>query len=35
MKDWNELLPSSHTDTFARDRLPPKDQLPVFMADRS
>ncbi|WP_396432236.1 AMP-binding protein [Limnohabitans sp.] len=34
MKDWNELLPSSHTDSFARDRLPPKDQLPVFMADR-
>ncbi len=34
MKDWNELLPSSHTDTFARDRLPPKDQWPVFIADR-
>ena len=34
MSDWNQLLPSSHTDTFARDRLPPKDQLPVFMADR-
>jgi 2-aminobenzoate-CoA ligase len=34
MKDWNELLPSSHIDNFARDRLPPKDQLPVFMADR-
>jgi 2-aminobenzoate-CoA ligase len=33
MKDWNELLPSSHTDTFSRDRLPPKDQRPVFMAD--
>jgi 2-aminobenzoate-CoA ligase len=33
MKDWNELLPSSHADTFSRDRLPPKDQLPVFMAD--
>ena len=33
MKDWNELLPSSHTDSFARDRLPPKDQWPVFMAD--
>ncbi|WP_293750132.1 AMP-binding protein [Limnohabitans sp. Rim8] len=27
------MLPSSHTDTFSRDRLPPKDQLPVFMAD--
>jgi 2-aminobenzoate-CoA ligase len=34
MSDWNNLLPSSHTDSFARDRLPPKDQLPVFMADR-
>ncbi len=34
MKDWNQLQPSSHTDTFARDRLPPQDQLPVFMADR-
>jgi len=34
MKDWNDLLPSSHADTFARDRLPPRDQLPVFMADR-
>ncbi|WP_322992723.1 AMP-binding protein [Limnohabitans sp.] len=28
------MLPSSHTDTFARDRLPPKDQLPEFIADR-
>ncbi len=34
MSDWNQLLPSSHADSFARDRLPPKDQLPVFMADR-
>ena len=34
MSDWNTLLPSSHTDSFARDRLPPQDQLPVFMADR-
>ena len=34
MKDWNQLLPSRHTDTFARDRLPPQDQWPVFMADR-
>ena len=34
MKDWNQLLPSSHTDSFARDRLPPQDQLPVFIADR-
>jgi 2-aminobenzoate-CoA ligase len=33
MKDWNELLPSSHTDNFSRDRLPPQDQLPLFMAD--
>jgi 2-aminobenzoate-CoA ligase len=34
MSDWNTLLPSSHTDSFARDRLPPQDQLPVFRADR-
>lgn len=34
MSDWNTLLPSSHTDTFTRDRLPPKDQWPVFVADR-
>lgn len=34
MSDWNRLLPSSHTDTFTRDRLPPQDQWPVFMADR-
>ena len=34
MSDWNDLLPSSHTDTFTRDRLPPKDQWPVFIADR-
>jgi len=34
MSNWNELLPSSHTDTFTRDRLPPKDQWPVFIADR-
>jgi 2-aminobenzoate-CoA ligase len=34
MKDWNQLLPSSHADTFARDRLPPKDQLPMFISDR-
>jgi 2-aminobenzoate-CoA ligase len=33
MSDWNTLLPSSHTDSFARDHLPPKDQLPLFMAD--
>ncbi len=35
MSNWNDLLPSSHTDTFTRDRLPPKDQWPVFIADRS
>lgn len=34
MNDWNILLPSSHTDTFAREHLPPPDQWPVFMADR-
>ena len=28
------LLPSSHRDTFARDRLPPQDQWPVFVFDR-
>jgi len=33
MSDWNTLLPSSHTDTFTRDRLPPKAQWPVFVAD--
>jgi len=33
MSDWNDLLPSSHTDTFTRDRLPPKEQWPVFLAD--
>jgi 2-aminobenzoate-CoA ligase len=33
MSNWNTLLPSSHTDSYARDRLPPHDQLPVFMAD--
>ena len=34
MSNWNQLLPSSHTDTFTRDRLPPQDQWPVFVADR-
>ena len=34
MSDWNHLLPSSHTDTFTRDRLPPRAQWPVFIADR-
>ena len=34
MSNWNDLLPSSHTDSFTRDRLPPNDQWPVFIADR-
>ncbi len=34
MRNWNQLLPSSHTDTFTRDRLPPQDQWPVFLADQ-
>jgi 2-aminobenzoate-CoA ligase len=33
MSDWNQLLPSSHTDTFTRERLPPKDQSPVINAE--
>ena len=33
MSHWNTLLPSSHTDTFTRDRLPPANQWPVFVAD--
>jgi 2-aminobenzoate-CoA ligase len=33
MSDWNQLLPSSHTDTFTRERLPPKDQWPVINAE--
>ena len=28
------LLPSSHHDTFTRDRLPPQDQWPLFVFDR-
>lgn len=28
------LAPSSHTDTFARDHLPPVNQWPVFVFDR-
>jgi 2-aminobenzoate-CoA ligase len=28
------LLPSSHQDTFTRDRLPPQEQWPVFVFDR-
>jgi 2-aminobenzoate-CoA ligase len=28
------LAPSSHFDTFTRDRLPPQDQWPVFVFDR-
>ena len=34
MSDWNTLLPSSHADTTTRDRLPPGDQWPLFIADR-
>ena len=34
MSNWNTLLPSSHSDTFTRDRLPPQDQWPLFIADR-
>jgi 2-aminobenzoate-CoA ligase len=30
----NTLAPSSHVDTFARDRLPPPAQWPVFVFDR-
>lgn len=33
MSDWNTLLPSSHADTFTRDRLPPPSQWPLFLAD--
>ncbi len=33
MSDWNQLLPSSHTDTFTRERLPPQEQWPVIIAD--
>ena len=35
MSDWNTLLPTRHTDTYTRDRLPPKSQWPVFLADRA
>jgi 2-aminobenzoate-CoA ligase len=28
------LIPSSHTDTFSRDHLPPPDQWPEFVFDR-
>jgi 2-aminobenzoate-CoA ligase len=34
MSDWNTLLPTSHVDTYTRDRLPPISQWPVFLADR-
>ena len=30
----SSLAPSSHVDTFTRDRLPPSDQWPVFVFDR-
>jgi 2-aminobenzoate-CoA ligase len=33
MSDWNTLLPSSHADTFTRDRLPPPCQWPLFLSD--
>lgn len=33
MNDWNELLPSSHLDTFTRERLPPKEQWPLILLD--
>jgi 2-aminobenzoate-CoA ligase len=29
----SSLAPSSHVDTFTRDRLPPQDQWPVFVFD--
>jgi 2-aminobenzoate-CoA ligase len=31
---FSSLAPSSHADTFTRDRLPPQDQWPVFVFDR-
>ena len=34
MSDWNQLLPSSHVDTFTRDKMPPSSQWPLFIADR-
>ncbi|WP_310625615.1 AMP-binding protein [Limnohabitans sp.] len=34
MSNWNDLLPSTYIDHFARDHLPPQDQWPLFMADR-
>jgi 2-aminobenzoate-CoA ligase len=33
MTPLNTLAPSSHTDTFARDRLPPMAQWPEFLFD--
>jgi 2-aminobenzoate-CoA ligase len=33
MSDWNQLRPSSHSDTFTRDRLPTQDQWPVIIAN--
>ena len=33
MQDWNVLAPSSHSDHFARDHLPPQKEWPVFQAD--
>ena len=33
MQDWNVLAPSSHSDHFAREHLPPHNEWPVFQAD--
>ena len=33
MSEWNELLPSSHADTYTRNRLPPREQMPIFVAN--
>ena len=30
----SSLAPTSHLDTFTRERLPPQDQWPVFVFDR-
>jgi len=33
MQDWNVLAPSSHSDNFAREHLPPHTEWPVFQAE--
>ena len=33
MQDWNVLAPSSHSDHFAREHLPPHTEWPVFQAE--